>query len=160
MKKAIVLYYSYSGNTKKVANFLNERLSEKFQTQTVELKPSDESKSFLGQCIRAFRKAEARLEKGCPTDLREYDLVCFGTPVWAFGMAPALRAYLNMVKGLDAKKIVLFATYGSGVGKDKCLREMAEIVKVKGADEVRSLLIQQFDVNKSELIQTKIDGLF
>ncbi|MBU1087359.1 MAG: NAD(P)H-dependent oxidoreductase [Candidatus Omnitrophica bacterium] len=159
MKKAIVVYYSYSGNTRKTAEFLKDKITRKFQTDMLELKPSDESKFFLKQCVRAFRKVQADLNQDLILDLKEYDLIALGTPVWAFGMAPAMRGYIDKVKGLAGKKIILFATYGSGVGKDKCLREMAEIVKAKGAEEVRSFLVQQYDVKNANIFEQKANGL-
>ncbi|MFH1061466.1 MAG: NAD(P)H-dependent oxidoreductase [Candidatus Omnitrophota bacterium] len=160
MKKAIVIYYSYSGRTKQAAEYLKTKITRQFQTNMIELKPLDESKFFLKQCVRAFRKIPANLNPDLPFDLKDYDLIALGTPVWAFGMAPALRAYIDKCTGLIGKKVILFATYGSGVGKDKCVQEMVEIVKDKGADEVRSFLVQQSDVKNASVMETNTKGLF
>ncbi|MBU1045226.1 MAG: NAD(P)H-dependent oxidoreductase [Candidatus Omnitrophica bacterium] len=159
MKRAIVVYYSYSGNTKKTAGFLKDKITRKFQTDVLELKPADESRFFLKQCVRAFRKVQADLKQDLILDLKDYDLIALGTPVWAFGMAPAMRSYIDKCKGLSEKKVILFATYGSGVGKDKCVQEMAEIVKAKGADEVRSFLIPHYDVKNGDVFEQKSNGL-
>ncbi len=159
MKRAMVVYYSCSGNTKKTAEFLKDKITRKFQTEVLELKPADESRFFLSQCVRAFRKVKAKFTQDMITDLKDYDLIAFGTPVWAFGMAPAMRAYLDKCSGLAGKKIILFSTYGSGVGKDKCLQEMATVVKAKGADEVRSFLIPHYDVKNSDVFSQKTNGL-
>ena len=159
MKRAMVVYYSYSGNTKKTAGFLKSKITRKFQTEELELKPADESRFFLKQCVRAFRKVQANLTQDMITDLKDYDLIAFGTPVWAFGMVPAMRAYLDKCSGLKGKKIILFLTYGSGVGKDKCVQEMASIVKAKGADEVRSFLIPHYDVKNGDVFEQKTNGI-
>ena len=160
MAKAIIFFYSYSGNTKKVTKILQEQLSGKYNTDSVQIEAFDEPNSFFKQCVRAVRKKEAKINEDIASDLKEYDLIALGTPVWAFGMAPGLRTFINKCSGLDSKKIILFATYGSGVGKDKCLNEMEEIVKDKGAKDIKRFLVQQHDVLNADLVKGKIEGLF
>lgn len=160
MKQAIVIYYSYSGKTKQVGEFLKNKITRRFQTDMLELKPTDESKFFLKQCARAFKKIQANLnQQDLILNLKEYDLIVLGTPVWAFGMAPALRSYINKCSGLETKKVVLFATYGSGVGKNKCINEMTEIIETKGTDDIKSFLVQQGDVKNINILEEKIKGL-
>jgi flavodoxin len=160
MKRAIVIYYSHSGRTKQIAEYLKTKITRQFQTEIIDLKPLDESKFFLKQCLRAFRKLKANLNPNLSFNLKDYDLIALGTPVWAFGMAPALRAYIDKCSGLMGKKVIVFATYGSGVGKDKCVQEMVELVRLKGADEVRSFLVQQSDVKNAAILEVKTKGLF
>jgi len=50
--KSAVVYYSYTGNTKKVAESLAEVLKEKGEVDLISLEPLDESESFLGQVNR------------------------------------------------------------------------------------------------------------
>jgi flavodoxin len=52
--KTIIVYYSYSGNTKKVAGALSEYLRRKGQVDIIELKGLDESNGFFDQVARAF----------------------------------------------------------------------------------------------------------
>ena len=112
-----VIYYSYSGNTKKVAELLTRELEPKGQAQQVELAGIDEARSFLGQCRRAFFHKRAQIQPVL-SDLSGFDLICFGTPVWAFGPAPAINTYLDKCSGLSEKAVILFTTYGSGTGDD------------------------------------------
>ena len=46
--KSLVVYYSYSGNTRKVAKVLIEALKAKGETEELELIALDEVKSFFG----------------------------------------------------------------------------------------------------------------
>ena len=155
MKKVMIVYYSYSGNTEKLAKYLNDTLSPKYKTSLVSLNAVDESSNFFMQCIRAFKKKQAKIDNAPDLDLDAYDMICFGTPVWAFGMAPAMRTFLNECRGLDQKQVLMFTTYGSGVGVDKCIGEMVQIAKLKGADEIRSMSIQQGDL-KNKVV---LDGM-
>ncbi|MCK4993892.1 MAG: NAD(P)H-dependent oxidoreductase [Candidatus Omnitrophica bacterium] len=145
MKKALVLYYSYSGNTKKVAAVLQKVLAEKYQVNMLELKALDEPDSFVRQCLRSLKKKQAQIQENISFDVSEYDLIALGTPVWAFGMAPAMRTFINKCSDFQLKDIIVFATYGSGVGKEKCLKEMAQISISRGAGVVKQFLVQQND---------------
>ncbi|MFA5410697.1 MAG: flavodoxin [Candidatus Omnitrophota bacterium] len=153
--KSIVIYYSFSGNTRKVAQTLCGYLSQKGGVTEIELKAADEAGSFFGQCRRAFTRSRAELES-VNFDLGAYDLICFGTPVWAFGPAPAMNTYLDKCLGAAGKEIVLFTTYGSGTGNNRCLNYMQDILAQKGAKSFQRFSIQQFKVKNKELVLSEI----
>ncbi|MFH1094567.1 MAG: NAD(P)H-dependent oxidoreductase [Candidatus Omnitrophota bacterium] len=156
MKKAAVCFYSYSGNTRKIALALQKELSAQFQTDIIEIKALDEADSFFGQCVRALRKKQAQIKEDISLDVRDYDLIALGTPVWAFGMAPSMRTYMNKCTSFESKDIIIFATYGSGVGKDKCLNEMEKIAEGKSAKAVRRFLIQQNNTADEQFVRSRI----
>jgi len=153
--KSVVIYYSCSGNTKKVAEILAGELTKSGPAQAIELIATDESKSFLGQCRRAFSHAKAEINPA-QTDLSNYDLVCLGSPVWAFAPAPAMNTYLDLCTGLDGKKVILFTTYGSGTGNQRCLKYMQDILSKKGAESFNSFSVQQLKIKDREFVLTKI----
>jgi flavodoxin len=153
--KSVIIYYSYSGNTKKVAVSLLEHLQQKGEVEAIELRPKDESDKFFGQAARAFRRKRADIEP-VKTDLRDYDLICLGTPVWAFGPAPAMNTFLDKCLGLEGKEAVLFTTYGSGVGKERCLDYMEDILSKKGARQFRRFSIQEFKAKDKEFVLSRI----
>ena len=153
--KSIIIYYSYNGNTKKVAYVLWEYLKSQSEVEFVELKGLDESRSFFGQCQRAFWHKKAVIQP-VNFDLRSYDLICIGTPVWAFGPAPAMNTYLDKCSGLEGKLITLFSTYGSGTGNERCLNYMQGILAKKGAKEFKRFSIQQFKVQNKDFVLSKI----
>lgn len=138
-----------------VANILAEELKAKGSVDLIRLEARDESNSFIGQCKRAFFKKKAEIEDTI-FDLSSYAMVCFGTPVWAFGMAPALRAYLDKCTGLEGKQVILFTTCGSGSGNNKCLSEIQAVVSKKGAKEFSRFSVQQFKVKDSNFVKAKI----
>ena len=153
--KSIIVYYSYSGNTRKVALVLAEYLREKTEVEIIDLKPQDESCSFLGQCRRAFFKQRAKIETA-NVDLSHYDLICLGSPVWAFAPAPAMNTYLDRCFGLENKKLVLFTTYGSGVGNERCLNYMQDSLTRKGAQQFSRFSIPQFKSGTRNFIMAEI----
>ena len=153
--KAIIIYYSYSGNTKKVAGILCGSLKEKGQVETITLNALDESKNFFGQCARAFKHRRASIEP-VENNLSQYDLICLGTPVWAFGPAPAMNTYLDQCSGLEGKEVILFTTYGSGTGNERCLNYMQDVLSKKGAVGFKRFSIQQIRVKDEEFVISQI----
>jgi len=153
--KSTIIYYSYSGNTKKVAKVLFSLLTEKGEAEQIELTCLDESKSFFVQCRRAFRRIRGQIQP-IKLDLSVYDLICFGTPVWAFAPAPAMNTYLDNCVGLEGKEIILFTTYGSGAGNGRCLDYMQRILSQKGAKGFKTFSIQQGKVKYQEFVLSKI----
>lgn len=156
--KSAIIYYSYTGNTKRVAYILAEALKQKGEADILELKALDESISFFGQCRRAFRHTQAKIEP-INFDLSGYDLICFGSPVWALGPAPAMNTYLAQPSGLAGKRVILFTTYGSGAGKERCTNYMQDILIQKGAKEFSRFSIQQFKVKDKEFVLLEINKI-
>ena len=143
--RSIVVYYSYSGNTKRVADILVEYLKQRYEVTILRLEALNESNAFFCQAARAFFHKKAKIAS-VDFDLSSYDLICLGSPVWAFAPAPAINAYLKHCFGLADKSVVLFATYGSGAGVSRCLSYMQTILSYKGVKAFRRFSIQQFKV--------------
>jgi flavodoxin len=153
--KSAIIYYSYTGNTKKVAEILEEHLRNKGELDIIRLTDLQESGNFFIQATQALRHLKTDILE-VNFDLSAYDAIYFGTPVWAFSPAPALNAYMDKCFGLEAKSVVLFATYGSGTGLKRCFNYMREILSRKGAKEFRQFSIQQFAVSDKEFVLGKI----
>jgi len=149
--KSAIIYYSYTGNTRKIALDLKDYLLNQGSVELIELKALNESKSFFGQCKRALFRKEAQIED-VKFDLSGFDLVCVGTPVWAFGPAPAVNTFLKKCFGPENKTVVIFTTYGSGAGNGRCIQIIQNLLKQKGVKDFRSFSIQQFRVKDSDFI--------
>ena len=154
--KSIIVYYSYSGNTHKVAEILRERLSREGEATLVRLKAEDESSNFFIQCLRAISNKRARI-KDVPFNLFGYDLICLGCPVWAREPVPAIKTYLDKCSDLDGKRAILFVTYGSGLGKDHCMDKMENALRKKGIKDYRRFSISQFKVNDRNFVLEEME---
>ena len=133
-----------------------ERLKEKGGVDTIELKDLNEDGSFLNQCKKAFRRERAVIASA-NFDLSAYDLICVGTPVWAFAPVPAFNTYFDKATGISGKDAVIFTTHGSGVGVGRCQNYMKEALIKQGAKRVYQLSIQQGMVKDRDFVLTKID---
>ena len=114
--KALIVYYSFEGNTR----FLAERMAETTGAESLELKPVREiqSKGFMKFIWGGKQVVSRKCPELQPLDKNpaDYDLLFVGTPVWAFTYAPPLRTFFSQVE-LSGKKIALFCSCGGGAGK-------------------------------------------
>jgi len=153
--KSAVVYYSYSGNTRKVAKTLLGLLAKNGEAREIELVALDESGNFFKQCLRARKHVRAKIDNS-ELDLSGYGLICFGTPVWAFAPVPAMNTYLDNCKGVAGKKIILFTTYGSGTGNKNCLDYIQKFLSEKDITEFKRFSIQQLKVNDQDFVPIEI----
>ena len=136
-----------------------EYLGQKTEVELLELNPLDESKSFFGQGRRALSRVRAKLAP-VNFDLSGYDLICFGNPVWAFAPVPAMNTYLDNCRGLEGREVILFTTYGSGSGNERCLNIMQEMLSKKGAKSFKRFSIQQFKVKNKDFVLEQLTRLW
>lgn len=129
MKIAIV-YFSLSSRTKTLSECIADFLkSENFNVEVFRLE-TPETGSFFKNCSDAFRKKKVKLEN--MPEIKDSEIIFLGSPVWAFDITPAMRAFIDN-SDLRGKKTVLFTTYGSGKGKGRAMESFGKLVEDKGA---------------------------
>jgi flavodoxin len=114
--KTLVVYYSFDGNTRMMA----QAIANASGADLLELKPSQEpaAKGFS----RYFWAGKSAIMKRRPAllpldlDPASYELIFLGTPVWAWNCAPPLNTFLAE-HDLATKKVALFCCHGGGPGK-------------------------------------------
>ncbi|GAF79205.1 unnamed protein product, partial [marine sediment metagenome] len=87
--KSIIIYYSQTGNTKKVARAIYKGMSQ-----------------FVEQCaIVPVKEADS-------LDLSQYDLIGLGSPIWMGGFPPNVRIFVESIPEQKGKHIFSFNTHG------------------------------------------------
>ncbi len=152
--KSAICYYSFTGNTKIAAEILKDILAEKGIVDLVELRPKKEDKNFFMQGFKSFLKKETELNN-IKYDFTEYDFIAVGSPVWAFGPAPAVRTFLKHVTGVNDKQVILFVT-SRGAGDHKAMKEMARYLKEKGVKDFKYVSINHNRIKDTKYLKTKI----
>jgi flavodoxin/NAD-dependent dihydropyrimidine dehydrogenase PreA subunit len=87
--KSIVVYFSLTGNTKKVARAIHRGMS-----------------SLTGTCDFA------QMKETDPADMDGYDLIALGAPIWG-GLPPNVRLFVNALPPLEGRHMALFCTHGA-----------------------------------------------
>lgn len=121
--KILVVYYSRTGITKKVA----ERIASALGADKEEIIDKSNRSGVMGYLRsgkEAVKKILADIEP-VKIDPSAYDLVIIGTPVWAATMSSPVRSYLTTQKG-KIPRVAFFATQG-GEGASRAIEQMAEL---------------------------------
>ena len=143
--KALVVFYSRTGTTKKAAEAISKSLNCDIE-EVVDTKNRKGPGGYLIAGKDAATKALTEIRKiQKPPDA--YDIVIIGTPVWAFTMATAIRTYIDENKSRLAK-IAFFCTQG-GSGSKRTFRNMEEECGKKAA---ASLELTAREVIKGEYV--------
>jgi multimeric flavodoxin WrbA len=155
--KILITYYSYSGITAKVINIFKEALQEKGEVEIQRLKPKQELTSFISQCMAARSGKRCELEGSVLFNVSAYDIIIVGLPVWAFAPVPAINTYLDNISGLAGKKAITLITSGSGVGVNTCFRTLRNILKDKGAIDIKEINIPNAKMVETDFIVSAIE---
>lgn len=150
--KSLILYYSYTGNTKKIAEMIHKQLGGDIaQIETV-IPYTGSYNDVVNQGQDEVRQGYMPQIKPISIDMSQYDTIILGTPVWWYTFAPAVKTFINN-NDLSGKKIYPFITNGGWIGhteKDiqkECtgaIIEKAINIKFNG----KSLSTSQLEIDK------------
>ena len=137
--KAVIIYYSYSGNTKKITEMVQRETGFRAAELRTVVPYSENYDVVVDQgqdeVKRGFMPEILPLE----VNPEEYDTVFLGMPVWWYPYAPAVKTFLAQYK-LAGKTILPFATNGGWIG------HTAKDIKVACPDsEIGEILNVRFD---------------
>lgn len=107
--KTLVVSYSRTGTTKKVAQWLSLEIGAEYE-EIIDRKKRSGIFGFFGAGFDAILKKKTVIDPS-EKDPADFDLVLVGTPIWGGLMAPAIRIYLAENRS-KFKKVGFFATGG------------------------------------------------
>lgn len=139
MKLVLIVYYSRSGVTAKVAAALAQACGADLE-RIQDVRPRTGMAGYLRSAWQALRRQPADITPAVhrPAD---YAFVILGTPVWAGRMSAPMRSYI-MQQREHFRHIGLFCTMG-GSGDPDVLTAMAELCNKL---PVASMSLRQRDV--------------
>lgn len=146
--KTLVVYYSLSGHTKEIA----EQIAAKTNADLYEIKTIEAYSSpsvYMKSKKELSSQNYPQLQNDNMPDVKKYDTVFVGAPVWWYTMAPALYSYLNMTD-FNNVKVVPFSTQGSNFGS--FFEDFAKVAK-----NARILQHESFN-NMDEKYQSQISN--
>lgn len=123
MTKYLVVYFSWTGNTAKVANLLAKTLSADIE-EIHDVKPRGGLFAFISAAFASVFRMAAPI-KAATNTVADYDVVILGCPVWAQNIATPMRSYIRRERS-QIKQVALFCTLG-GAGGAKAITRLTRL---------------------------------
>ncbi len=123
--KTLVAYYSWSGNTKVIAEDIQETTgADIFRIEPVNAYPRD-YKACCDQAKIEINKGFHPELKAIVENINQYDTIYIGTPNWWSTMAPPVTSFLALYD-FEGKTVIPFCTHGGG-GKAHIFTDMKKL---------------------------------
>lgn len=114
--KTLIVYYSYTGNTKKIANAIKNNLNCDILEVTPKIPFSNDYDEVVAEYQNNSIEDKSIEINDIGIDLKEYDKIIIGSPVWWYTICPVITSFLKKYD-LSGKKIYPFATNAGWLGK-------------------------------------------
>ena len=112
----LLVYFSYTGNTKMIAN----KIKEKLNCESLEIKTVIPYSKDYDTVVNDEQNSEASNYlpeiQDLGIDLSKYDEIILGTPVWWYRPVPAIRTFLTQ-NDLSGKVVKPYATNAGWLGR-------------------------------------------
>lgn len=129
-KKILVAYYSYSGNTKTVAEAIHQKVGgDIFEIKTEGTYP-DAYRPMTEQAKKEIQDGYRPKLTTSVANIAQYDVVFLGSPNWWGTITPQVSSFIETYS-LSGKKVIPFITHGGG-GVQRTISDMTS--QCKGCD--------------------------
>jgi flavodoxin len=148
--KALIVYYSRTGNTKKVG----DELAKALPGDVEEIIDTLNRAGPIGFAKSGYEGSQRILAKIQPVkvDPAGYDIVVIGTPNWAASMSSPARTYLTENKA-KFKNVAFFCTEGVRGGSEKIFADMEAVSGKKPKATLKLNAADLKDVNWPEKVK-------
>jgi len=156
--RAGIVYYSRTGNTKKVAELISKQLKkEKIDVDLIKINHAKKPNFF--KAGHAAIKQKDLPMTNTNFDLKKYDMLLVGAPIWAGKPAPFIKTFMNKVEGIEGKKAAVFLTCNSAPNKYvKAVEIISRDLENIGVKTIDEFLILKMKKNKITDIEQNIDN--
>lgn len=150
--KKLVVYFSYTNNTRVIANMIKDKLG----CDILELTPKIPFSSNYDEVVSEYQSNSVDnkevLINDITIDLNSYDEIIIGTPVWWYTMCPVITTFLKKYD-LSGKVICPFATNAGWLG-----RTFKDFEKLCPNSTVKNEMNIEFE-SYSDKLRTDIDKI-
>ena len=138
ISRAIIIYYTRTGNAKTVAETIRDEFDCDLQ-EIKDLKDRSGIAGFIGGMIDVKINSTTDIEPKT-VDLNNYDLIIICSPTWGMKLTPAITIFMETA---DFKNIKIFLpAAATGKIKDETFKETADYIRSKGGTDAENLLIK------------------
>jgi len=153
-----IIFYSRTGNTRSIAKLLENKFKEeKADADLVEIEHVKKPGFF--KAGKAAMKQQELPIKNANFDLKKYDFIIAGTPIWAGRPSPYVKTFMNKAENVKGKKGAFFLTGATPIeDREKATSIIRNDLENVGLKTIDALLLLR--IRKEEIIdgEQDIDG--
>ena len=146
--KTLVVYYSLTGKTRLVAQAISEALKATL-VEIEERRPVAMPFVYISGGMRAFMNWGSKI-KPVDVDLKQYERIFIGSPMWAYRPAPAINSFIYRTN-LEGRSVIPFFTMG-GDNSEKALANITAKMEKRQGKVVGSFAITSYNASDEEII--------
>lgn len=125
MNKILIAYYSWSGNTKRVAEIIQKEVGGTLFEIIPETPYPSSYNATVDQAKKEIKEGYKPPIKGKVENMESYDIIFIGTPNWWSTIAPPVATFLTQYD-FSGKTIIPFCTHGGG-GQGRVLKDIEKL---------------------------------
>ena len=155
----IVVYFSYTNNTRTIANKIKNKLNCDILEIKTKIPYSDDYQTVVDDEQNSEESNHLPEIEDINIDLSKYDEIILGTPVWWYRPVPAIRTFLTQ-NDLKGKTIKPFATNAGWLGKT--FKEIKSLCPNSNVEEGMNIVFESYSdklVTSEKDINNWIDSL-
>lgn len=151
--KKLVVYYSYTNNTKVIANMIKKKID----CDMIELIPKVPFSSDYQTVVDEYQNNSVNKNEVLINDINvnldNYDEIIIGTPVWWYTICPVVITFLKQYD-LSGKTIIPFATNAGWLG-----RTFKDFEKLCNNSTIKNEMNIVFDFNNLNELKTSTNEI-
>jgi len=139
--KELVLFYSYSGNTKKAAEkFAQENNFD--ICEVVDAKRPNKFAAYTAGCFKAMKGSSREIKplmiNGNAVKFEDYEIVNVFAPIWAGHPAPSMNSAVKMIPSGTKVKLFMISASGNSNKDGISKRVQALGLEIVGYEDIKS----------------------
>ena len=146
--KSLVVYYSLTGKTRLVAQAIAEALNATL-LEIEEKRPVPMPFVYLSGSFAAFTNRGSKINP-IDVDLKQYERIFVGSPVWAYRPAPAINSFIYKTN-FEGRSVIPFFTMG-GDNAEKALANITTKIEKRQGKVAGSFSITSYGVSDEEMV--------
>jgi flavodoxin len=146
--KSLVVYYSLTGKTKLAAGAIAEALNATL-VQIEERRPIPFPFVYLSGGFAAFTNRGSKINP-IDVDLKQYERIFLGSPMWASRPAPAINSFIYKTN-FEGRSVIPFFTMG-GDNAEKALANITTKIEKRQGKVAGSFAITSYGVSDEEMV--------
>lgn len=148
MTDTLIIYYSFTGNAKKIANYVKEKKN----ADILELEPKTPFSSSYDEVVDEWQNNDIKRDveiKDVNVDLSKYKNIVLITCTWWYGISPVMKRFLKKYD-LSGKNIITASTNAGWIGHS--LKDYEALLKGSNIKGELNLRFSSSEGNGDEMI--------